>query len=279
MTIWPSPWAAAVVLASLSLHHAVERIPVAVVSRVFIACGARRAEGFDLRSAVHSLLATGGAVAVLMHESTLSIQEPERSFSCMPPSSSFSWALPYMELGYALHDLIAALRIGRASFVLHGLGISLILVILSALGVAHHTARVQLMHGSTFFLHLRRLDLGQAGNKAVDISFALSFLLLRWVVLPQWWVRFIWYGFTAPASGWGACMGMHIVWLAVVSGAALHALNAYWGLLILKRAFGTRRDETGDEKASAAAVTTSAWRSSDGLGTGEDEGHYRAKQT
>ena len=63
--------------------------------------------------------------AVLWIESGLEVGEPQRSFRCLPPASTLAWALPPIELGYALHDLLDGLRMRRADLVAHGLGIGL----------------------------------------------------------------------------------------------------------------------------------------------------------
>ena len=45
---------------------------------------------------------------MLWIEGGLEVGEPQRSFRCLPPASTLAWALPPIELGYALHDLVRA---------------------------------------------------------------------------------------------------------------------------------------------------------------------------
>jgi len=58
--------------------------------------------------------------AVLWIESGLEVGEPQRSFRCLPPASTLAWALPPIELGYALHDLLDGVRMRRVDLVAHG---------------------------------------------------------------------------------------------------------------------------------------------------------------
>merc|ERR1712008_385953 len=83
---------------------------------------------------------------------------------------------------------------------------------------------------------LRRWNLGVSGNLCVDLTFVVSFVILRLVVLPIWWVRFLRYGWRADlAASWGPCMHRGMLALALWGGVALHALNLYWFFHICQR--------------------------------------------
>lgn len=251
---------AAVALASAACHSALDIVPDAVVQRLLSACGAISSDGFDFRMWVHSFVMGLGAAAFVAYETSMEeVVEPERSVLCMPPSSFAAWALPAAELGYALHDLRDALQTGKASFILHGVFVGGFLALTFALGVAHHSTFVLSIHGSSVFLNMRRIDFGPRGNAAVDAAFAISFFVLRLLLLPALWALFlyhVWFG--SDSSKWGPCMlGGRVIPIAAAGGLILHGLNFYWGWLIVKKLL----------------AGSSKLRDRDGLSSNNDEGH------
>ena len=175
-------------------------VPATTVEALLRMCGSRSSDGLDFKGVLHSSMVGTGAVAALMLESGLEVVEPARSYACLPPSSWLTWALPAIELGYALHDLLYALRLGSRPFILHGMVASSMLTLCCALGVAHHLSRVLIIHLSTVFLHLRRADFGPHVNGLIDGCFAVSFWCLRLALLPWWWVRFLAHAFRSDPS-------------------------------------------------------------------------------
>lgn len=249
-----------VALVSAACHSALDMVPNTSVQRLLSACGAMGSDGFDFRMWVHSFVMGVGAAAFVAHETaTEAVVEPERSVLCLPPSSFAAWALPAAELGYALHDLRDALHTGKASFILHGVFVGGFLALTFALGVAHHSTFVLTVHASSVFLNMRRIDFGPRGNAAVDAAFAISFLVLRLLMLPALWALFLyhcWFG--SDSSKWGPCMlGGHVIPIAAVGGLILHGLNFYWGWLIVKKLL----------------AGSSKLRDRDGLSSNDDEGH------
>ena len=79
---YPSPVAIlSVAAASALVHSALDSVPPAVVLRVARACGARSADGFDLRMWLHSLVMGVSAVASTTLEAMFAdVYEPQRSF-------------------------------------------------------------------------------------------------------------------------------------------------------------------------------------------------------
>ena len=161
-------------------------------------------------------------------------------------------------MGYAVHDLRDALRVGNASFIFHGAFVGSFLALMFSLSVAHHITVVLTVHLSSVFLNLRRVDFGEKGNTAVDISFATSFVVLRLLFLPALWLLFLRHAHQTERSTWGPCMlSGHVVLLAIIGGVLLHGLNAYWAVQIVARA------------------RARVWRDADGVGrSGGAEGHY-----
>ena len=162
--------------AAVALVYAgIKTLPDAWINALVCRCGAKRTDGFDLKCVLHSALIGSSAVAVCWIDSTLPVREPERSFRCLPPATPLSWALPLVELGYALHDLLSAALMYHArrsdvTFVMHGALAVVFLVGLVCLGVAHHLAQVLVVHLSSLFLNLRRADFGARANLCVALA-------------------------------------------------------------------------------------------------------------
>ncbi len=258
----------AVAAAAFSVHAALDAVPQERVGSLLKLLGARRSDGIDTRSLVHAALAGTGAAVVLWIESQKpSLAEPASSFQCLPASSRIAWALPAFELGYALHDLRQAIAIGSFAFIAHGALVSTMLGLVCYLGVAHHLSRVFVVHLSSVFLHLRRADFGHAVNDAIDLSFAASFFVLRLLLLPWWWVRFLSHAASTDPATWGSCMNGRIVAVATIGGLVIHCLDAYWAMIIAKRIAAGRH---------SVRVAASTYRDEGGIGRSSAEGHYRS---
>jgi hypothetical protein len=228
----------AVGASAAAFYALVSRLPASTVDRMLKRhLGAHHSARFDLCSMVHSVVVSTLAAASIWLEAHADPPEPQRSYACAEPASPLSWLIPSIELGYALHDLSKAVWHKQMDFALHGVLVTTILLLLCGLGTAHHTSRISIVHLSTILLNLRRVDFGLAANRRVDVGFALSFLFLRCLMLPYWWLLFLAYGRDTPAREWGPCMhGGAVVALAAVGGLFMHALNFYWGGLILIKA-------------------------------------------
>ena len=244
---------------SVAAHSCLDAIPPSVITAILKRFGARNSDGFDLRMWLHSLVLGVGAGYSFLQDQSSEFAEPNSSFSCLPPSSTLSWALPAAELGYAMHDLRDALRLGNKSFILHGFFVGGFLALLFALGVAHHVTVVLSTHTSSIFLNLRRVDFGPRANAAIDVLFALSFCIMRLVLLPALWIVFLRHARDSDYRSWGACMlGERVVHIAIAGGFVMHGLNAYWGWQIVMR-----------------LRARLSWRDADGLGRSSGaEGHY-----
>ena len=250
-----------VAAASYAAHSLLDALPPAAVHALLSRFGARSSDGFDLRMWLHSLLMGAGGLFSFLVDAAH--HEPQASFQCEPPPSFLSWALPAAEMGYAVHDLRDAMRIGNPSFIFHGAFVGSFLALMFYLQVAHHITVVFTVHLSSVFLNLRRVDFGMRGNTAVDVGFAASFVVLRLLFLPILWLLFLRHAYQTVPSTWGACMlGGSVVPLAILGGVLLHGLNAYWGVQIVLR------------------VRARVWRDADGVGrSGGAEGHYHKSRT
>ena len=176
-----------VVAATCAVYAALAAVPAQWVDSQLRRCGSRSSDGLDVKGVIHSSVVGAGAIGVTVLEAGLDVVEPARSYICLPPTSMLAWALPLIELGYALHDLLSALRLGNQPFIVHSVITSSLLTLCCCLGVSHHMSRVLVVHISTVFLHLRRVDFGPIVNSLIDVCFAVSFWALRLILLPWWW--------------------------------------------------------------------------------------------
>ncbi|KAL1504213.1 hypothetical protein AB1Y20_010622 [Prymnesium parvum] len=219
------------------VYALLDAIPSSWIAAVARWCGAQGSDGLSVKGLFHSLGMGAGAMLAWWLELQLALQEPARSFACSPAASRLHAVLPQVELGYALYDLLCALRLWNWTFVVHGLLATTMLLLLSAMDVAHHLSRVMVVHVSTVFLHMRRVNCGARLNMWIDGMFAASFCLLRLVLLPWWWMLFLAHAQATSPESWGGCMrGGAVVVAAVVGGGVLHMLNGYWGFLIVLKA-------------------------------------------
>lgn len=229
-----------------------------VLQRFF---GARRCDGLNLKSLVHSTLAGCAALLSNHWESQLPMPSVERNFLCLPPAAVLTRQLPAFELGYALHDLVEGVRLRQASFFLHGCLVVPFVSYLCYIDIAHQLSRLIIVHLSTIFLNLRRADFGTVGNSAVDVCFFVSFMLLRVVMVPIMLFNFCWYGLvTSDPDRWGSCIDRSGMRAAVVGSVIFVSLNLYWAVLIVQKLL-TKFSGKG------------ALRADDGLGRDVAEGH------
>jgi len=232
-----------------------------VLKRVF---GAVKCDGLNAKSLVHSTLASFASFIMVYYELQLEVeaQEPARSFYCMPASSWFAVFLPPFELGFGLHDLAEGIRLQQWSFLLHGIIVSATLIPCLWLDLAHHMAKISIVHFSTIFLNLRRADFGDAGNLAVDVTFMVTFMLLRVFLLPRWFFDFLSYGLDGRSdpSTWGWCMNFYVLAVDAMIMLLFSGLNFYWAVLLVQKTY-------------AKLVLGESTRAEDGVGREKAEGH------
>ena len=80
-----------------------------------------------------------------------------------------------------------------------------------------------------------RCSVSGATPRCVDLAFVGSFFVLRLVLLPLWWVRFLLHGWRSDAGSCGSCMNYGVLAACLLGGVALHSLNLYWFWHILRR--------------------------------------------
>jgi hypothetical protein len=217
----------------------------------------RNSEGFYVHGVVHHVVVALGAFAVFRIETDPSVVgEPDRSFMCLPPVTPLSEILPAISFGYGFHDVVDGLRRGLPSFVIHGLLLVFGFGFTLFLGVAHHMVRILMINASSIFLNMRRLDGGSQFNFAIDMMFVFSFVVLRIIILPLWWIQFLYRARSSNPDTWGDCMNKHIVMLSFLGGIILHGLNMFWFYLIVRNA--CRRYRTSSIKRKTVGVTSSS---------------------
>ena len=217
----------------------------------------RKSDGFYVHGMIHHTIISIGSFVVYLRENDPNIVgEPDRSFLCLPPVTSLSEILPAISLGYGFHDVVDGFRRSSPTFVAHGALLVFGFTLLCSLGVAHHLVRVLMINVSSIFLNMRRLDGGVGFNFAVDMMFVVSFIIMRIIILPSWWIQFLYRAYSSDPQNWGDCMNEHVVLFAFFGGCVLHGLNLYWMYLILRNV--CRRYRTSSLKRKSLGITGSS---------------------
>lgn len=222
------PMWAAVGAVSCIFWFGLDHVATLIPQTVLLQHKVRRSEDLFLPNLIHHACSGLGAIVVWALEDYSEVPQPQRSFQCLPPATPLAEFLPSISLGYGLHDFAYGVRTGQASFWLHGLLISLALLVVCHLRIGHNLARLEIMNLSTIFLILRRVDFGPAINRCVDVTFVVLFFALRVVLIPLWWIQYLRYSRSSDSQLWGPCINAGVLALVGVSGIAMHSLNAYW---------------------------------------------------
>jgi len=268
MTSIVSSWTATAVAVAVAYQILVKAVPEPEVYRLLRKhCGAQSIQRFDLKSTIHSLIIGVAATCSILWDAFFTeVHEPARMYMCMPPTTWLSWALPPIEAGYALGELFTMIPQRNWQYIAHGTLVLSTLSVLRWLGVVAHASRILVIHVSTAFLNLRGIDLGPRVNGAIDVCFAMSFILLRLVILPVWWVQFLAYGYglkgDGGAGGGGgsvdvrataSCVTNAVYRVVVVGGVLIHGLNLYWGLLVCKKLWQKLRGRSALHRSKAGS--------------------------
>ena len=228
---------------------------------VHIGISIDRSKNVYLHSIVHHTLTSICACYVWRLEETTSIGEPERSYLCLEPISFVSKTIPSVSLGYGFIDLLDGLRRNDRSVIVHGTLMCLGLASLLAAGVAHHTVRLYVINLSSIFLNLRSIDMGsKTKNMIVDVLFVVTFFLLRCILLPIWWTRFLYRGLLLSDATWGRCMSRIVIFGSLVGGVVLHSLNGYWMYHIVRKARDRYASKTLQRRGFGVTTTKGAER-------------------
>ena len=217
----------------------------------------KKSQGFYVHGMIHHTVVSVLAFVVYLRENDPNVVgEPDRSFLCLPPVTPLSEILPAISLGYGFHDVVDGFRRSSPSFVAHGALLVFGFTLLCTLDVAHHLVRVLMINVSSIFLNMRRLDGGVQFNFMIDMMFVASFVIMRILVLPWWWIQFLYRAHNTDPQSWGNCMNEYIVLFSFIGGCILHGLNLYWLYLILRNA--RRRYRKSSIKRKSIGVTSSS---------------------
>lgn len=229
-------------LLSAGIYEVVGHIPAVVVHRTIrLLSASAKVQRFDQRSMLHSMLMGCCALGTYLWELAYAdVQYPALVYACMGPSNMIVGLLPPIEAGFAATELGDVLyRRWDPLIFVHGLMTFSSVLILWMLGIDHFCSRLFVVHLSTIFLNLRGIDFGPFVNLIVDAAFAISFVLLRPILLLVWWLQFLYYGFQLESKEWGSCINHKALALILVVGPLIHGLNIFWTRKILRKTLDT----------------------------------------
>jgi hypothetical protein len=231
------------------------RLVTAASAAVWLALktAAGRRGRVDWYSLVHAVVAGAGgcmciyldAHAAALDPAGLGVPEPLRSVRCAPALTPLHTLLPMVTLGYAAADLLHGVALGRGDFILHGAGLGACFGFVCQLGVPHLVAGALVMDVSSVPLNVLHVAWRSAAvDVLVHVIFAAAFFATRIVVFPLLWYRWV-AAFLGEATA-PACYPSFFIYAVVGFGLLFHGLNAYWMVLIAKKA---ARKVTGGSSA------------------------------
>ena len=185
---------------------------------------------FSTKQLLHSTIIGLASVYVVIFEPGL-YPQPEASFLCEFDHSSFwSVVIPRISLGYAVHDILDGVVQKDLPFFLHGVGLGGMLLYMEYQSVTSVAVYPLTMEISTIFFTLRGLNWRNSMlNDMFDVLFAITFLLLRFIILNKWLFSYLLMGLTSNRAMWGSCMSDNVLKVVAFIGLFFNLLNIYWG--------------------------------------------------
>jgi hypothetical protein len=141
--------------------------------------------------------------------------------------------LPMVTWGYSIWDIGNGIYTGDKSFLYHGIVLFVLCGSLYYFSCLHLLTGPLLMEVSTVFLNLIDLNVF-----ALKMAFLLSFLIIRWAIIPYLWMYYIIQSFYYQIGSVRKenDSPLPVDWVVLIGGIAFHGLNVYWGIKILRKA-------------------------------------------
>jgi TLC domain len=172
------------------------------------------------------------------------ITEPLRTAQCTPPLTSLHRILPAFAMGYAFLDIIDGFTVG-IDFLIHGILTMAVMLFFCEQNRPDVVAPFLLMECSTIFLNfVRATFLDETGSLFVQLLFAVTFTLVRILILPPLHAGVTLALFRADTST-SACDPPYFKWVVLLFGLSFHALNAFWFYKLIRKIL---RKVSGKEK-------------------------------
>jgi hypothetical protein len=211
--------------------YAIALVTTIVLFLVKLTLGKRL--GIDWLAFVHALVTgIGGMFCVYLDfraaEAMTGLPENIRTARCGEPAlTSLHRILPPIVMGYSIFDVIAGLSLGW-DFLLHGCATFAVFFFFCFHQVPHLLTPMLLMEVSTIFLTLVECELFSPTVSVLNqLSFALSFLLFRVLVVPYIWVGQIRHLLQEESLGTNWCLPGYFNPFTLVMGAVFHPLNFF----------------------------------------------------
>lgn len=166
--------------------------------------------------------------SAMTEEDARGLSEARRIALCLGPLTSLHRLIPALTLGYSICDVLDSFKLGPA-FLMHGLATAVVMGFFCELGNSHVVTPMLLMELSTILLTTVRARFYSPGVQAgVQLSFVLSFFVVRLLWVPQ-----IWWDITVEmnrqrGSDVDTCFLNTVFCVVILFGLFFHSLNAYW---------------------------------------------------
>ena len=148
--------------------------------------------------------------------------------------------LPMVTWGYSIYDIGNGIYERNLSFLYHGVVLFLLCYSLFHFNCLHYLTGPLLMEISTVLLNLLFLK-----SMVINLSFVVTFLIMRWCVIPYLWYYYIKQAFYNHIGTQRTETQTQLPadWVVLIGGIAFHCLNVYWGIKILKKAHRTLNEK------------------------------------
>lgn len=166
--------------------------------------------------------------------------------------TSLHRVLPFVTLGFAFTDVMEGLQLRRADYLFHGTLLGATFGTVCYLELQHCVVPMLLMELSSVPLNLRQATfLSSNGQVACSVMFALSFFVVRILIVPYIWGEFLWVLYqqqrstiqslnsveaeTTVNAQKESCFPPNFAYVVFVLGVCFHALNFFWMIKIGKK--------------------------------------------
>ncbi|GMI18802.1 hypothetical protein TrLO_g11879 [Triparma laevis f. longispina] len=184
---------------------------------------------------LHCLLTGPGALLCFYYDLNAKhisgMEEPLRSITCEGPLTPLHTFLPLITLGYASLDLFEGIYNGHKDFIIHGFALTFLFGLCAHLNKQHLIACTLIMEVSTIPLQFLKAKFSETIMLIVNLSFLLSFVGCRLVIVPYLWFNWLQTYYSISSS----CYPPYFVYMVWVFGITFHGLNVFWAWKIFKK--------------------------------------------
>lgn len=191
---------------------------------------------FSQKQFFHAVISGLGSLYVVWYEPG-PVPQPLASFVCeFTTTSRVAMIIPRLSLGYAVHDMLDGIQKQDLAFTMHGIGLGGVLLYMELSGFTSIAVYPLLMEISSIFYNMRALNWNNSVlNDILDVSFAVSFLWVRFILMNKYLITYLYMGLTTDPTAWGSCMNYTVLKVVFLFWLLFFSLNCYWGKFLLKK--------------------------------------------